>query len=39
MNNYIPEVRRTTQDKINALLRRENKLNDTLGKTVSGDRS
>lgn len=36
MNNYIPEVRRTTQDKINALLRRENKLNDTLGKTVSG---
>lgn len=36
MNNYIPEVRRTTQDKINASLRRENKLNDTLGKAVSG---
>ena len=36
MNNYIPEVRRTAQDKINALLRRENKLNDSLGKTVDG---
>lgn len=38
MNNYIPEVRRTTQDKINALLRRENKLNDTLGKNCKWNR-